>query len=133
MKIARNSRRHERPRVKGIIHYTLDSAPALSHSKDICEVSESGLSFLTDTKIHVGSRLKASLRLFSREAPFEVYAIVLRCAQKKKKPAAYQISLYFIDMSDKDRKELRELLLSLLKKQKGIKPFSFVIRLGSYQ
>lgn len=132
MKITRNSRRHERPRVKGLIHYTLDSNPSLSHLKDICEVSESGLSFLTDTKIPPGTRLKASLRLLSREAPFGVYAIVLRCVLKKKTPASYLVSLYFIDMSDKDRDELRGLLLSLLKKRDGIKPFDFVIRLNPY-
>jgi c-di-GMP-binding flagellar brake protein YcgR len=129
MKITRNSRKHERIRVGGLIRYPLDQDPSRFQTKNIYEISEGGLSFSTYSKLEVGTTFRVSVLLLSREMPIDINAVVVRCPQKLKRPITYQVSLRFLDMSEKEQAALRDALIFFLKNKTGLRPFHVVIRL----
>jgi hypothetical protein len=131
MKITRDSRKFVRARAKGLLRYTLESEPSHSQLGNIREVSEGGLSFLTYSKIPVGTKLNGTLLLPPRNAPFEIQAVIARCTQKSDSPAVYQTGVLFLDMSDKDRAAFKELLTSFLKIKKNTLPLHFVVRFNA--
>ena len=115
MKIALHSRKHQRTRAGGLIKYTLDQDPSSFQIKNIYEISEGGLSFLTYPKLEVGTAFRVSVLLLSREMPIDINAVVVRCPQKLKRPITYRVGLRFLDMSEKEQAALRDALIFSLK------------------
>lgn len=128
MKITRNTRKYGRVPVRGLLKYTSTPDAEKLQVMNIKEISEGGLSFLTEAKIESGTKLKISVLLLPQENPMDINAVVLRCPQIRKKPAAYQASLHFLDMSEKDRATLHDALILFSKSKKGLKSPRFVIR-----
>lgn len=128
MKITQDSRKYGRVRVRGLLKYRADAEADKFQLMNIHEISEGGLSFLTNHKLESGTKLKISVLLLPKETPMDINAIVVRCVPKDRKTTAYQLSLRFLDMPEETRNTLREDLSFLCKNKKGSKSSRLVLR-----
>lgn len=128
MKITRNSRKYPRIHARGLLKYSAGQGPTQPQVMNIDEISEGGLSFLTDTKLESGTKLAISLLLLPHEDPFDINAVVVCSMLKKKKPPVYRISLRFLEMNESGKAFLREMVVSILKNGKKGRTPRFVLR-----
>ena len=128
MKITRNSRKHDRIRVKGILKYVADPDASNPQARNIREISEGGLSFLMEQKLEPGTKLTLSALIFPLEIPIDIHAVVVGCHETNKKTPLYRISLRFLDVSEASQATLHEILGYAKRNKSKQKNFPFVLR-----
>ena len=128
MKITENSRKHPRVSARGLLKYTLGPASAPPQVMNILEISEGGLSFLTDLKLESGTKIPISLLLLPYEDPFDINTVVVHSFLKNKKTSTHRTSLRFLDMTETNRMLLRDRLEHFLKHKKKSTIPRFVFR-----
>ncbi|OQA56645.1 MAG: PilZ domain protein [Candidatus Omnitrophica bacterium ADurb.Bin277] len=129
MKITRNSRQHKRARVQGLLKCSSVSESRVLHLSNVREISEGGLSFVTNKLFDPGQELRVSILLHPNETPMEINAVVARCIQVRNQPPTYQTGLRFTDVSEKQQNQIRETIRLYPKNKKRSISSLLVIRL----
>ena len=73
---------------------------------NIKNISEGGILFTSYEPLPVSSILKLTINLPGRRGPFETYAKVIRCIKSSETEEVYHIAISYLDIADKDKKEI---------------------------
>ncbi len=96
--------------------------------KNVHDLSEGGLSFLTNLKLDTGSKLKIWILLPPNETLVSMDATVVRCPSQSSKRPLFRASIRFVNISAEENIALREVLARFFKNDRLARVPRFVIR-----
>jgi len=114
---------------RGLLKSLADPSPSHFLLNNIHEISEGGLSFLTDEKVETGMTLTLAILVHPEETSIEIRAIVVRCPEIERKPPVYQTGLRFTNISENQQAIIRNALKNYSRSKKKSLLSRFVIRL----